>query len=120
MGTNWSWFKRSRHNHVDRGRNFTMTMRNAFAGLSTEQKQDAMLNYLETATLLLASMLEKMPRVTANDQMATSIEVGSVGIAASQTLAAVTTVNQHGSKYVSGDNLNTAGIQHIYNNIIVS
>ena len=103
-----------------------MTLRNAFSNLSTEEKQDAMLDMLETSNALLAAMLEKMPRVTANDQSAVSIEAGSVGIAASQTLAAVTavttvtTLNQAGSKYISGDNLNNAGIQHIYRNIIVS
>lgn len=97
-----------------------MTLRNAFSNLSTEEKQDAMLDMLETSNALLAAMLEKMPRVTANDQSAVSIEAGSVGIAASQTLAAVTTLNQAGSKFISGDNLNNSGIQHIYSNIIVS
>lgn len=70
-----------------------------------------------------AAMLEKLPRVTGNDQMAVSIESGYVGIIANQTLATLTTlgtINGVGSKYVSGDNLALAGVQHIYSNIVVT
>lgn len=67
-----------------------------------------------------AAMLEKLPRVTGNDQMAVYIESGSVGIATNQTLATLGTINQVGGRWASGDNLNQAGVAHIYNNIVVS
>lgn len=90
----------------------------AILSLHTEIKQ-----LTDIVAILAASILEKMPRVTANDQAAVSIEAGSVGISSNQTLATVTTVgniNTVGAKYVSPDNLNFAGAMHIYNNISVS
>lgn len=70
-----------------------------------------------------AAMLEKLPRVTGNDQMAVSIESGSVGISTNQTLSTLTTlgtINQVGGRWASGDNMNFSGVMHIYNNIVVS
>ncbi len=95
-------------------------------------QEDTQLELLGEAILLLSAILEKMPRVSGNDQAAVTIEGGSVGISASQTLAAVTTVTTVttvgtlnnmaaiGGKFVMADNLNFGGVQHIYNNIIVS
>lgn len=81
----------------------------------------------DTMLTVLAAILEKMPRVTGNDQAAVSVEgTPTVAIAANQTLATLTTLTtltnaqQVGSKFTSGDNLNLAGVQHLYNNIIVS
>lgn len=74
----------------------------------------------DTMVTLLSAMLEKMPRVTGNDQMAVSIEAGSVGIATSQTLSALGTINGHGGKFVSGDNLAMAGATYLYDRITVS
>lgn len=77
----------------------------------------------DSLMFIAAAMLEKLPRVTGNDQMAVSIESGSVGIATNQTLTTLTTlgtINGVGSKYVSGDNLALAGVQHIYSNIVVT
>lgn len=89
--------------------------------------QEATLQELLGATVYaLAAILEKMPRVTGNDQAAVSIESGSVGISSGQTLATVTTVgtvtntNQLGGQYAAGNNLMMSGTAHIYNNIVVS
>lgn len=82
--------------------------------------------------ILFSAMLEKMPRITNNDQQAVFIEAGSVGISAAQTLATVTTVgtvttlstlsnvNAAGSKFYSGDNINMSGAQYIYNNLEIT
>lgn len=73
---------------------------------------------LDTALAVLVAILEKMPRVTANDQAAVSVEgVATVGLASNQTLANMSAV---GTKFVTGDNLNMAGVQHLYSNIIVT
>jgi hypothetical protein len=75
-----------------------------------------------TDTLLayLVAVLDKMPRVTGNDQVAVSIESGSVGISSNQTLATLGTINAVGGRWPSGDNMNNAGVMHIYNNILVN
>ena len=57
----------------------------------------------DSLLFVAAAMLEKLPRVTGNDQMAVSIEGGSVGIA---TLTTLGTINQVGGRWASGDNLN--------------
>jgi len=69
----------------------------------------------DTLTVLLAAVLEKMPRVTANDQAAVSIEGGTL-----PWVTTVTSISGLGSKYSSGDNVNLAGCQHIYSNITVT
>lgn len=91
-------------------------------GINQEATQ---LELLGTVTLLLASMLERMPRVTGTDQAVVSIEAGSVGILANQTLATLTTlsnITSLGGKSAStaADALAMTGAAHIYNNIIVS
>ena len=84
-------------------------------GINQEATQQELLS---SAVLLLAAIAEKLPRVTGNDQAAVSVEgTVTVALAASQTLA---NINATGGKFVTGDNLNMAGTQHIYNNIIVS
>lgn len=90
-------------------------------GINQEATQQELLG---SAVLLLAAIAEKLPRVTGNDQAAVSVEgTVTVALAASQTLATLTTlgnINAAGGKFVTGDNLNMAGTQHIYSNITVS
>lgn len=100
-----------------------MAATSVLAGLNEEATQ---LELLGGAIVLLSAILEKMPRVTGNDQAAVAIEGGSVGLLSNQTLATVTTLGTLnnlaavGGKFVMADNLNFGGVQHIYNNIIVS
>jgi hypothetical protein len=85
----------------------------------------------------MSAIFEKLPRVTANDQAAISIESGSVGILAGQTLATVTTVGTVTTTTTVGTVTNQAqlggqeaitvaraqmmaGTQHIYSNLVVS
>lgn len=84
-------------------------------GINQEATQQELLS---SAVLLLAAIAEKLPRVTGNDQAAVSVEgTVTVALAANQALG---NINATGGKFVTGDNLNMAGTQHIYNNIIVS
>ena len=104
-----------------------MSSESILAGLSLEETQ---LEILGNITLLLAAMLERMPRVTGNDQVAASIEaMPAVSIAANQdlrnitgTLAALTNIVNLGGKHVStaADAISMTGTSHIYNQIIVS
>ena len=82
-------------------------------GINQEATQQELLG---SAVLLLAAIAEKLPRVTGNDQAAVSVE-GTVTVASVQRVG---DINATGGKFVTGDNLNMAGTQHIYNNIIVS
>ena len=88
----------------------------------------------ENLLIIASAMFERMPRVTANDQAAVSIEAGSVGISAAQTLATVTTVGTvttvatvtNQTQIGTQDALSVArnqmmaGTQYIYNNLVVS
>lgn len=81
----------------------------------------------DTMLVLLAAILEKMPRVTGNDQVAASIEtIPAISIAANQDLrnitGAVANITSIGGKPASttADALAMAGTQHIYSNITVS
>ena len=101
-----------------------MTARNLLGDLSLELTQDQLLQHM---TYFLAAIYEKMARVDSADRMAVSIEAGSVGIAASQTLATVTqvgacNVNVFGGRDASHTSyaLANAGAMHIYDNIKVS
>jgi hypothetical protein len=99
-----------------------MTAQTILGGINQEATQQELLG---TVAVLLAAMLERMPRVTGNDQCAVSIEAGSVGIASGQTLATLTTLSNIvsiGSKPAStaADAIAMTGAAHIYNNIIVS
>lgn len=93
--------------------------------------QDATLQALatlnDTMLVLLSAILEKMPRVTGNDQVAASIEtIPAISIAANQDLRNITgalaNVTSIGGKPASttADALAMAGTGHIYNNITVS
>lgn len=97
-------------------------------GISQEATQQELLTH---ATLLLAAILENMPRTDANARaIVNTSDQGNVtvAIAATQTLATVTTVGTvNNQTYIGGrDASNTAyalanmGTAHIYNNIIVS
>lgn len=79
----------------------------------------------DTMLYMLAAILEKMPRVTGNDQAAISIEAGSVGVSSLPTLAAVTTlsnITNVGGKHASQlpDAISQLGALHLYRNITVS
>lgn len=97
-------------------------------GISQEATQQELLAH---ATLLLAAILESMPRTDANARaIVNTSDQGNVtvALAASQTLATVTTVSTVSNQTNIGgrDASNTAyalanmGTAHIYNNIIVS
>ena len=101
-----------------------MPATSVLAGLNEEATQ---LELLGNITVLLAAMLEKMPRVTGNDQMAVSVESHpSFALTTNQDLrnitGAVANITSVGSKTAatSVDALSMAGTAHIYNNIIVS
>ena len=94
-------------------------------GISQEATQQELLAH---ATILLAAILESMPRTDANARaIVNTSDQGNVtvAIAASQTLSAVTTVGNQ-TNIGGRDASNTAyalanmGAAHIYNNIIVS
>lgn len=94
-------------------------------GISQEATQQELLTH---ATLLLAAILENMPRTDANARaIVNTSDQGNVtvAIAASQTLSAVTTVGNQtniGGRDASNTTyaLANMGTAHIYNNIIVS
>ena len=102
-----------------------MPMVNAFGDLSLEETQQAMLYMLTLIT-------DKLARLDAADRLAVNVETGTVtaSIAASQTLATVTTVtditrlNNMGAASRATDLIphNTAmlGASHLYDNIVVS
>ena len=102
-----------------------MAATSILGGISQEATQQELLTH---ATLLLAAILESMPRTDANARAIVSTsDQGNVtvAIAASQTLTTVGTVSNQTS--IGGrDASNTAyalanmGTAHIYNNIIVS
>lgn len=99
-------------------------------GISQEATQEELLGHM---TLLLAAILEKLPRTDAADRLFVSHAESNptVSIAATQTLATVTTV---GSVTTVGNQTNLGGrdashaayalanmgTAHIYNNVLVS
>ena len=94
-------------------------------GISQEATQQELLAH---ATILLAAILESMPRTDANARaIVNTSDQGSVtvALAASQTLTTVATVGNQ-TNIGGRDASNTAyamanmGTAHIYNNIIVS
>lgn len=89
------------------------------AGLALETTQEQLLGSL---VLLMAAMLEKMPRVNGNDQLAAAVETGTVAVTGSLTNVTgyLGDVRAAGTKFISGDNLMLSGTQHIYSNITVS
>ena len=94
-------------------------------GISQEATQQELLAH---ATLLLAAILENMPRTDANARaIVNTSDQGNVtvALATSQTLNAVTTVGNQtniGGRDASNTSyaLANMGTAHIYNNIIVS
>ena len=94
-------------------------------GIGQEATQQELLAH---ATLLLAAILESMPRTDANARaIVNTSDQGNVtvALAASQTLATVTTVGNQTN--IGGRDASHAayalanmGTAHIYNNIIVS
>lgn len=96
-----------------------MSLVNLLGEVALESTQEQILG---TIALLLAAMLEKMPRVTGNDQCAVSVESGSVGISGSVTniTGYLGDIRALGGSYASGANLMLSGTQHIYSNILVS
>lgn len=104
-----------------------MTMRNAFANLATEAGQLDDKQLQEAILYALLSMLEKMPRLDVADRMMVSHAESNptVSIAASQTIATVTTLGNQtniGGRDASHVAFAMAniGTAHIYNNIQVS
>lgn len=83
------------------------------AGAGTEASLDAIAN-------LLALIADLLPRLTSNRQAAVAIESGSVGLAASQTLATLSDMQRVGGQYVNGNALQGAGLAVIYNNVEVT
>lgn len=102
--------------------------------LAGAAKEATLAEALGVMSFLLAAILEKMPRVNGNDQAAVSIEAGSVGLSAGQTLATVTNlttvatvttlsnITNVGGKpaAVMPDAISQLGALHLYQNIIVS
>ena len=94
-------------------------------GISQEATQQELLAH---ATILLAAILENMPRTDANARaIVNTSDQGNVtvAIAASQTLTTVSTVGNQtniGGRDASNTTyaLANMGTAHIYNNIIVS
>ena len=100
-----------------------MTLRNAFGDLALDTTvqqirdlQEGVNNLNDTMLVLLSAILEKMPRVTGNDQAAVAIESGSVAISS----GTVTNQAQIGGQ----EALTVARAQmipfHIYNQIVVT
>lgn len=94
-------------------------------GAATDGLQTEIRNLNDTLLILLSAILEKMPRVTGNDQMAVSIESGGVGINSNQTLATLT--NLTNLQQVGGQDGTTiaraqimSGATYIYDNIKVT
>lgn len=94
-------------------------------GISQEATQEELLGHM---SLLLAAILENMPRTDANARaIVNTSDQGNVtvALAASQTLTTVSTVGNQ-TNIGGRDASNTAyalanmGTAHIYNNIIVS
>ena len=91
-------------------------------GLNQEATQQEL---LAQATLLLASILEKMPRVDVNDRMIINgSEIASSVTVSSGTVTTVSAISNAGTTSKPLDGLplhmSNAGCMHIYNNIIVS
>lgn len=71
---------------------------------------------------MLGAILEKMPRVTGNDQAAVSIEAGAVSFNANQVIGTLSNITSIGAKHASGvtDSISQLGALHLYQNIVVT
>ena len=105
-----------------------MAATSILGGIGQEVTQQELLAH---ATLLLSAILESMPRTDANQRaIVNTSDQGNVtvAIAATQTLATVTTVGTVGNQTNIGGRdashaayaLANMGTAHIYNNLIVS
>ena len=100
----------------------------ALPGAAQDLTVQALQELNDTMLYMLGAILEKMPRVTGNDQAAVSIEAGSVSFNSNQTVATVTTVGtvsnmtNIGGRHTANvaDAMTMSGTTHIYNNITVS
>ena len=98
-------------------------------GVATDQTAQALQELSETMLFMLGAILEKMPRVTGNDQAAVSIEGGTLPTVTTvstvtnvTTLATLTNMTQVGGRpgLLAADSWNNAGAAYIYNQINVS
>lgn len=111
-----------------------MTLQNAFGDLALDatsqqikELQESINILNDTMLVLLSAILEKMPRVTGNDQAAVSIESGSVSISSGTVTTVTTCGTVTNQAQVGGQEALTvarsqimSGTQHIYSNIVVS
>lgn len=104
-----------------------MTLRNAFEELALDSTAQALKELNDTMLYMLGAILEKMPRVTGNDQAAVSVEGGSVNIASGTvttvgTVSNVAALTNIGGRHTSNlsDAQTMAGTSHIYSNITVT
>lgn len=104
-----------------------MTLRNAFEDLALDSTSQALKELNDTMLYMLGAILEKMPRVTGNDQAAVSVEGGAItaSIAANQTIGTVSLLSNLGSvggrtAVVIPDAISQLGALHLYQNITVS
>lgn len=92
-------------------------------GAATELTSSSSDQLLDEIVFILQSMLEKMPRVTGNDQASVSVEAGSLStVSTVTTCGTVTTVSQLGTRaaMTAADAMIMQGTSHIYNNLVVS
>ena len=99
-----------------------MALQNLLGDLNLETSQQEL---LAQTTYLLASILDKMPRIDANERaIVNTSDQGNVtvALAASQVLTTLTNQTQLGGRDMSHAQVATANASttHIYNNIIVS
>ena len=99
-----------------------MALQNLLGDLNLEASQQEL---LAQTTYLLASILDKMPRIDSNERaiVNTSDQRNvTVALATSQVLATLTNQAQLGGRDMSHAQVATANASttHIYNNIIVS
>lgn len=108
-----------------------MAAESILGGINQEATQQEL---LAQATLILLAILEKMPRVDANDRLVVNpsestspVTVSSGTVTTVTTLADMTRLNNMGTSGVTSKpadavplHLSNAGAMHIYNNILVS
>lgn len=92
----------------------------SLAGAAQDATVQALQALNDTMLYMLGAILEKMPRVTGNDQAAVSIEAGT--LATVTTVATVSNMTSIGGKQAAQvpDAVSMAGANHLYRNIIVS
>lgn len=99
-----------------------MSLQNLFGDLNLEATQQEMLAQM---TLLLAAILDKLPRVDVNDRMMVNVETGTLPTLT--TASDLTRLNNMGTTGITSKpadaipmHIANAGTMHIYNNIQVS